>query len=45
MGDFEGSETVPVMSAEELRACAKAEEAPKLRAMIKQKTLMSCLSI
>ena len=43
--DLPGSLTTPVMSADELRACAKAGEAAKLRAMSKQKTFAIRLSM
>src|SRR5215470_11182406 len=40
-----GSLTTPVMSADELRACAKVGEAAKPRAMTKQRTFAICLSM
>src|SRR5262245_33411997 len=43
--DLPGSLTTPVMSADELRACANAGEAAKPRAMTKQKTFAICLSM
>src|SRR5262245_18783000 len=43
--DFPESLTTPVMSADELRACAKAGEAAKPRVMTKQKTFAIRLSM
>jgi hypothetical protein len=43
--DLPGSLTTPVMSADELRACAKEGEAAKPRAMSKQKTFAIRLSM
>jgi hypothetical protein len=43
-GDFDGSETVPLRSADELRACAKAGKAPRLSAMSRQKTFTICFN-
>src|SRR5262245_44818668 len=44
-GNLDGSETVPVRSADELRACDKAGKAPKTRALSRHKTFTACLSI
>jgi hypothetical protein len=43
-GDFDGSETVPVTSADELRACAKAGKAPRPSAMSRQKPITICFN-